>query len=65
MANEQKTMTIEITAEEAALALKAIGAFSQCRQDPLFMSGNTLFEKIRNGARRQIELEQTKKEQTQ
>ncbi len=66
MATEQKTMTLEITPEEAAFAMKAILAFPQTRQDPLFMAGNTLFEKIRNGARKQIELEQTKtKEPTQ
>jgi len=64
MATEQKTMTIEITAEECAFAMKAILAFPQTRQDTLFMAGNTLFEKIRNGARKHIEQKKKKKEPT-
>ena len=52
-----KTMTVEMTPEEAALVLKAIAAFPQTRQDPLFTAGNTIFDKIRNGAQRQIENE--------
>ncbi len=66
MATEQKTMTLEITGDEVSILAKAILSLPQSRNDPLFMAGNTLLEKLRNGARRQIELEQNKtKEPTQ
>jgi len=59
-AEKPQTMAIDITLEEAAVALGAIRAFPQARQDPLFMAGNTLFEKIRNGVRKQAEQEKSK-----
>jgi hypothetical protein len=51
------TMSVEMTPQEAAVCLQAINAFSQKRQDPLFQAGNSIFDKIQKGARRQIENE--------
>lgn len=53
-----KLMPLEITPEEAAVMLKALGAFPQSRQDPLYQAGNSILDKIRLGARRQLEEEQ-------